>query len=164
MPNGDRVPGSRATVRVRGFTYVWALALLALTSIGLAAVGPRWSEDEHREREAELIRVGNLYAQAIERYRLASPGSRRHGPARLEDLLSDDRFGGTQRHIRQLYPDPMQPSVPWGLVRDESGDIVAVYSQSERAPLRRVALSLDRLHLPAARRYADWSFVLSPLP
>ena len=59
----------------RGFTYVWMLAALVIFSIGLAVVGPLWADQAKREREQDLLRVGQLYAQAIASYYAASPGS-----------------------------------------------------------------------------------------
>lgn len=143
----------------RGFTYVWVMALIAVLGIGLAALGPLWSDDARRERERELLRVGQLYAQAIARYHQASPGSVKRYPPSLEHLVLDTRFVGTMRHLRRLYADPLDPSRPWGLLRAPDGGVRGVYSQSDQPPLRTEALDLGVTQLPAAQKYSDWQFV-----
>lgn len=142
----------------RGFTYVWVLAAIALLSIGLAAMGPRWADAAKREREQELLRVGSLYAGAITTYYAAAPGSFRQYPPELKDLLEDTRRVGTLRHVRKLYADPLAPARPWGLVRSADGGITAVFSQSEDAPLHAAPLEINVAVLSPARRYSDWKF------
>lgn len=143
----------------RGFTFVAALLLLALVSLGLAVAGPLWSQQAQRERERELLRMGALYAQAIAAYRSASPGSDKRYPEQLEWLLLDRRFVGTVRHLRRLYPDPVNPGQPWGLVRDGAGQIVGVHSLSTEPPLAQGPLQWSGRVLGPVRRYADWQFL-----
>ena len=145
--------------RSRGFTYVWMLAAIAVLSAGLAVIGPSWADQARRERERDLLRIGAMYATAIAGYRAASPGSLKQYPATLEDLLADPRMVGTVRYMRRLYADPLDPSRPWGVVRDPAGRVQGVYSQSEAEPFRIEALDLGSTSLPAARRYSDWKFV-----
>jgi type II secretory pathway pseudopilin PulG len=142
-----------------GFSYVAVLAMIALMGLGLAAIGPLWAEEVRREREDELLRIGRLYAEAIARYQQASPGSAKRFPPTLEVLLTDTRFVGTVRHLRTLYPDPLEPSRPWGLVRDVDGGIRGVFSQSEAPPLRTVPVIIGAVTLAPAARYSDWQFV-----
>ncbi|MDT8997656.1 type II secretion system protein [Paucibacter sp. APW11] len=134
------------------------LLLVALMGLGMAAVGPLWAQQTQREQEAELLRVGGLYAAAIEAYRDGSPGLAKEYPARLEDLLDDRRFIGLTRHMRRLYPDPMMPSRPWGTVLDAAGRIRAVYSQGAERPLQRQTIELGMARLPVADHYSDWKF------
>jgi type II secretory pathway pseudopilin PulG len=143
----------------RGFSYVAVLAMVALMGLGLAAIGPLWAEEARRDREEDLLRIGQLYVEAIVRYQKASPGSAKRFPPTLEVLLMDTRFVGTVRHLRTLYADPLNPSRPWGLVRDADGGIRGVFSQSDAAPLRTVPLQLGSVTLAPAARYADWQFV-----
>ena len=150
----------RAGDRQRGFTFVAVLLLLALCMLGLSVAGPMWSQQVRRDREQQLLRIGNLYAQAIAEYRDASPGSLKQYPQRLEQLLSDTRYVGLRRHLRTLYADPVNPGQPWGLVLDGEQRIVGVYSRSEQAPVAQGPLSLAAAaDLPAARRYAEWKFI-----
>lgn len=145
-----------------GFTLVAMLLLLALMMLGLSLAGPQWSQQLRREREQELLRVGSLYAQALARYRDMAPGSLKQYPARLEQLTLDTRFVGVARHLRELYPDPIDPSQPWGLVLDAEQRIVGVYSQSKQAPLAQGPIERPGLRLAPALRYSDWEFVAKP--
>ena len=149
---------------VRGFAYVGVLVLVALLGTGLAAIGPLWAQEAQREREDDLLRTGQLYAEAIARYRTLSPGSAKRYPMQLEDLLMDMRFVGTVRHLRVLYPDPMTRQKPWRLIRAPDGGIMGVASQSNDMPLRRTAITLGTVNLAAAQRYTDWHFVATPAP
>jgi len=156
--------GSARKSRQFGLTYVTVLVLVALMGLGLAKWGPLWAERAQREREQDLLRVGTLYASAVESYWRASPGSARQYPKRLEDLLLDTRYVGTQRHLRRLYADPLQPNRPWGLVRDSDGRIRGVYSQDVRKPFARAAREIGNVRLPDASRYSDWLFTPKDLP
>ena len=147
MPRGER-----------GFIYVWVLALIATLAVGLAAIGPLWSQETKREREDELLRVGKLYAEAIARYYRLSPGSVKRYPPSLEVLVLDTRFVGTVRHLRMLYADPVAAGAAWGLLRAPDGGIRGVYSQSIDAPLRTVAVNMGVTVLAPATRYAEWQF------
>jgi type II secretory pathway pseudopilin PulG len=144
----------------RGFTYVWLLALVAVLGVGLAAAGPLWAEEAKREREAELLRVGQLYAQAIARYHRMSPGNVKRYPTQLDELLMDMRFVGTVRHLRTLYPDPVTRGQPWALVHAPDGGIQGVASQSTESPLRTTSVELGAVRLAAAQRYSDWQFIV----
>lgn len=160
MRAGSGQPLHRAQTQ-RGFAYALLLFALAIFSVGLAAMGTTWSDQSRREREAELIRIGTLYAQAIARYHAVSPGSVKDYPKRLEDLLEDRRFVGTQRHLRALYPDPMTQR-DWQIITNADGSILGVQSTSSLAPLKQTAFAAGGLRLPAAQRYSDWKFVLVP--
>lgn len=155
MRLGERFRGGQE----RGFTYVWVMAWVAVLGIGLAAIGPLWRDEVKREREQELLRIGQLYAQAIASYYKASPGSEKRYPPSLDALLLDTRFVGTFRHLRRLYPDPLQPARAWGLVRAPDGGVQGVYSLSDEAPFRREALDLGVMVLPPAGKYSQWRFV-----
>jgi hypothetical protein len=141
-----------------GFAFVAMLVLLAVCMLGLSAAGPLWSHESQRERELELLRIGALYAGALKSFRDASPGSMAEYPQRLEQLLQDDRFVGVRRHLRKLYADPLAPGRPWGIVRDDRGGIVGVYSQSDDRPLSSAPQQAPKLQRDA-QRYADWKFM-----
>jgi len=148
----------RAHAAARGYSLVALLALMAVLSIGLAVAGPTWADRKRRERERELLHIGALYAQALAEYRDSAPGSLKSYPNSLDELLLDRRFVGVRRHLRQLYPDPLGPATPWGLMYNRDGGIIGVYSQSQDAPLASVPIPLGTLTLPPARRYSDWKF------
>jgi type II secretory pathway pseudopilin PulG len=161
MRRGDSLHVStRARLGVqRGFTYVAVLAILALLGVALAAIGTRWADRVQREREQELLRVGQLYAQAIAAYHRGSPGSDKKWPKAIDDLELDPRMLSTVRYLRAPYTDPMVPGQPFALVRDADDAIHGVYSTSAATPFRQGAVDLGGVVLAPAQRYSDWQFI-----
>lgn len=143
----------------QGYGLVAVLLLLALTSLGLMRVAEAWSDSSRRDKEQQLLRVGQIYVQALERYRRSSPGTDKRLPMELDELLLDQRFVGTVRHLRRLYPDPMSRGA-WGVVRGDDGRIRGVYSLSEDAPLIAGDVRRPGLRLQPAQRYSDWKFTV----
>jgi type II secretory pathway pseudopilin PulG len=151
--------GSAGTRQCAGFAYLAMLGALALIAAAVLVVGPTWQMQAQQEKEQQLLRVGASYALAIASYRRMKTGSVTMGPPTLAALLLDDRFPRPVRHLRQTYADPMNPTAPWGLVRDARGHILGVHSTSLVEPLRRTPVVVDGIALGAARTYADWKFV-----
>jgi type II secretory pathway pseudopilin PulG len=145
-----------------GFTYLALLVALLSLSLATQGVMTYVSQQVQREREADLLRVGQAFARAIGAYYESTPGSVKRWPQSLEDLVEDKRQVAIQRHLREVYPDPITRSRNWGLVIASGGGIQGVYSQSAEAPIRVGPVELDRLTLAAATRYAQWSFVYEP--
>lgn len=159
MPCGERLPRPRTgPARQEGAAWILVLMTLAVVSAAGAVVAQRWSDQISRHKERELLRVGNLYAQALARYRAVSPGADPRYPQALEDLLLDTRFVGVQRHLRRLYPDPVTGAPDWILLRDARGDIIGLRSRSAQRPWARVPQRLSHVDLPAADRHTDWLF------
>lgn len=142
----------------KGYTLIGVLLLLALCMLSLSLAGPIWAARLKREREQELLRIGALYAKALQSYRDMSPGSHKQYPKNLRELLLDPRIPGVNRHIRTLYVDPLNPERPWGLVLDQEGRIEGVYSQNQEAPMARDAQRIGRATLSPAQKYSDWQF------
>jgi len=136
-----------------GFTYLTALLLVAASGLGLAAAAEFWSHARQRDKEAELLWIGEQFKQAIGLYYQRSPGRLKRYPEKLEDLLEDRRHLNTVRHLRKIYTDPMTGKPDWGLVHAPGGGIMGVHSLSTAAPIRQ---------LQAARSYAEWRFAYSP--
>lgn len=148
----------------RGFTLLAVMVAMLLLALASNSVLTVVSQQALREREAELLRIGQLYAQAIGAYYEAAPGNVKRWPRTLDDLVEDQRFVGIKRHLRQVYADPMTRSTNWGLVIATDGGLTGVYSRSEATPIRSAAIELGALTLAPARRYADWQFVYVPPP
>lgn len=144
----------------KGFTYIGLLLFVALAGIGLAAVGQLWKTAAQRDRELELLFVGEQYARAIASYHDSSPGGAKSYPAKLEDLLLDDRFPVVKRHLRKMYRDPLTGSEAWGTLTQQ-GRIIGVYSLSSATPIKRYGFSGDWQGFDAAERYRDWKFMLA---
>ena len=144
----------------RGFTYLTALFLLAIMAGGLALAGEVWHTSAMREREAELLHVGNEYRKAVERYYLSGP--QRQYPRELADLLKDPRQPGTVRYLRRLYPDPVTGKDEWGVVKAADGGIAGVYSLSEAAPLKVAGFAVRDASFEGKAKYSDWQFAFAP--
>jgi type II secretory pathway pseudopilin PulG len=141
----------------RGFTYLTVLFMVAILGGGLALIGEMWENTTRREKEAELLFVGNQYRKAIERYFLSGP--QRQYPRTLDDLLKDPRRPGAERYLRKLYPDPMTGGSEWGLVKAPDGGILGVHSLSPEKPLKVANFKQRDAGFERAQTYADWKFV-----
>ena len=142
-----------------GFTYLTILFVVAMMGAGLALTGEVWHTAVVREREAELLHLGNEYRKAIERYYLAGP---RQYPRSLTDLLKDQRQAGTVRHLRRMYLDPVSGKEEWGLVRAPDGGVAGVHSLSEERPLKSGGFGVRDKDFEAKQKYADWKFIYVP--
>src|SRR6185436_2329169 len=96
-------PGVFAGRRAAGFTYLGILLAIVFVGIALAAVGTVWTITMRREREAQLLFVGDAIRSAIESYYRGGPANQL--PQELSDLLDDKRSPLPRRHLRRLYLD-----------------------------------------------------------
>ena len=150
--------------RERGITYLGLLLAVALTSGALAAGSAVWSHQQRREREKQLLWAGDQIRRALVAYAATGvDAAGRRFPARLEDLLEDKRSLLPRRHLRRLYHDPITHGQPWGLVRDERGGIVAVFSSSDAVPIKTAGFAREDAEFESARRYRDWRFAAAAL-
>jgi type II secretory pathway pseudopilin PulG len=138
------------------------LVFVAVIGLGLAATAEVWSLSLQREKEAELLFVGNQYREAIGRYYDATPGGGKRYPEKLEDLLEDKRYPMPKRHLRKLYADPMTGKAEWGLMDAPDGGIMGVYSLAEGAPLKQAEFGNDDRTFHQASTYGEWRFFHEP--
>ena len=151
--------GERARRREHGFVYIALLMGLAIIGIGLGATSEVWTQSRQREKEDELLFVGNQFRQAISRFYLQSPPAARRFPITLEELVDDTRAPDKPaHHLRKLYADPMASGTPWGEVRLASGQLVGVYSQSSGTPFKVFGFALRDKDFLDKDRYSDWIF------
>ena len=147
--------------RQHGFTYLTALFVVAILAGGLALAGTVWEQAAAREREAELLFVGQQYRRAIGLYYDSTPGTVKRYPQALEDLLKDPRQPATQRYLRKLYPDPLGGK-EWGVVKGSDGGVAGVYSLSEAKPIKVSGFKVRDAAFEGAQKYADWKFMHTP--
>ena len=145
-------------MRQRGFTYFAVLFVVAMMAGGLALIGEVWHTSAAREKEAELLHIGDEYRRAIERYVRSGKGEY---PKSLADLVKDPRQPGTVRHLRRLYPDPLTGKEEWGLVKSADGGVAGVYSLSEAAPLKVAGFAVRDASFEGKTKYSDWQFIFS---
>jgi type II secretory pathway pseudopilin PulG len=147
--------------REQGFSYVIVMFLVAVLSI----VSVRGLENsltaERREKEADLLRVGQAYRNAIMDYYQSSPGTEKALPAKPEDLLLDQRATRTRRPLRKLYRDPITGAKEWGYVYKDDR-LIGVYSLSTAKPLKREGFPLELMNFKDAATYQNWRFVYDP--
>jgi type II secretory pathway pseudopilin PulG len=155
QPGGPRKP-------TRGVVLLALLVALALGGIALMAAVDTWSLARQREREQQLLFVGDQYRQAILRYYLgAPPAAPRTFPASLDQLLEDDRYPMPVRHLRRLYPDPISGGGEWGVLR--IGDrISGIYSLSDKRPIKQAGFASGYQHFDGSNAYRDWLFAVTP--
>jgi len=142
-----------------GLTYVAVLFFIAASGAALAATAMVWSHERQREKEQELLWVGNKFREAIGLYYQRSPGTVKRYPEKLEDLLEDRRYLSLERYLQKVYRDPITGKSKWGLVPAPGGGIMGVHSLSERSPIKTGEFSYANRGLTGSTRYSDWRFV-----
>jgi len=151
--------GRRHRSGERGFVYIALLIGLAIVGIGLSAVSQVWTQTRLREKEEELLFVGNQFRAAISRYYLQSPPAARRFPNKLEELVDDTRTPDKPaHHLRKLFIDPMTQSNQWGEVRLPSGQIVGVYSMAHGNPIKVAGFAKRDKDFADKSSYSDWIF------
>jgi len=148
--------------RQAGFTYLALLFTVAIASMVLAATGTLWSVEAQREREVELLFVGNQFRQAIRSYYEQSPGMQKRYPMSLDELVTDNRYLGVKRHLRQIYMDPITGRSEWGMLMAPEGGIMGVHSLSDQKTIKRSHFLLRDATLEGKNMYSEWHFVYRP--
>ena len=155
--------GSRPRRATRGYTYATVLLAVAVIGVGLAGAGVVWRHAAQRDKEQELLFIGNQFRRAIASYYERTPGAVKRYPAKLEELLQDPRYPGTQRHLRKIYADPMTGKTGWGLIAAPDGGIMGIHSLSD-APTIKISSFLPRdRSFEGTSRYSEWRFFYQPL-
>lgn len=144
-----------ARSRHGGFTYLGMLFAIAIIGITLATIGVVWSTQGRRERESELLFVGNQIREAIGRYYVTGGTY----PRALRDLLEDKRVPVPRRFLRRLYPDPITGSTDWDLVTMEDGGIMGVASSSQEKPIKIAGFAPVNAAFEKAECYCAWKFI-----
>jgi type II secretory pathway pseudopilin PulG len=132
----------------------------------LLAVGEVWHIAQKREKEVELLFVGNQFRKAIESYYANTPATNKQQtyPTSLEDLLKDPRYPSTQRYLRKIYIDPMSNNTEWGVVKNPNGGIFGVYSQSDEEPIKQSNFLLANMGFEGKTKYSEWVFMYIKTP
>lgn len=150
-----RMEGPTVNGKQSGFTYIALLIGVAIIGATLAGVGQVWQTLLQREREKELLFVGNQFRRAIDSYY----ASNRQFPMRLDDLILDSHSADPRRHLRKIFFDPMTRSVEWGLVTLDNGQIVGIHSTSDEKPLKRTGFRMSDAYLEEKDKYSEWTFL-----
>lgn len=148
--------------REQGVAYLALLIAIAIVGIGLAAAGVVWSEASQREKERELLFVGEQFRRAIQQYYESGVLEKRYPPS-LDVLLQDPRFPGIRRYLRRIYRDPMTGTTQWGLLRAPDGGIMGVQSLRDGITARRQTNFPAQLAgLEGKAQTSEWVFYYVP--
>lgn len=147
-----------------GFTYIGLLLAVALVGTLVAAAASHWHLEVQREKEQELLFVGNEFRQAIVSYAAATKPKARPYPMSLDDLLLDERTVEKRRHLRRIYADPMTGRAEWGLVRMANGQIIGIHSLSDGQPIKQAGFRRRDEGLMGRAKYSEWQFLASGGP
>jgi type II secretory pathway pseudopilin PulG len=143
-----------------GYTFLGLLFAVALSGIALAGTGSLWQLESRREKEKELLFIGEEYRQAIASYFDKTPGADKQYPDKLDDLLQDKRYPMPLHHLRRLYRDPMSPEGNWELIRSQ-GKIIGVASKAPGKPIKLAGFSPEQQEFEGAESYSEWRFTHS---
>jgi len=140
--------------------------MIAVTIIGVALseIAIIWHTAQQREREQQLLYVGNQFRLAIGRYYNvgASVGAAGEFPQSLDDLLRDPRLVGVTRHLRKIYYDPLTRNQHWGLIKNQAGRITGVYSLSDEHPIKQSDFPMPDKGFDGKEKYSQWTFIYNP--
>ncbi|MEO8004550.1 MAG: type II secretion system protein [Betaproteobacteria bacterium] len=146
----------------QGFTYIGLMLFVMLLGIGLAFVGTVWQTVARRDKERELLFVGDQYRKAIEAFREHNRGADDGYPKNFGELLLDPHRPKPQRYLRKAYLDPLTGSADWGLVKTAKGGIAGVYSLADGEPVKLTGFPVQYESFVGAGNYAAWKFIADP--
>lgn len=149
--------------RQAGITYLAVLLLILVMEATVAATAEIWHIAQQREKERELLFVGNQFRQAIALYYERTTGPAKQYPKNLDDLLADQRFPNKPPYLRKIFYDPMTKKREWGLVTAPSGEIMGVHSLSQERPLKMWGFPLLYETFEQKISYSEWEFVYIPM-
>ena len=146
----------------RGATLMIVLVMVVVVGLMSGLAGTTWKTVTQREREEQLLWVGNQYVRAIEGYYTrAHAGTQAIYPAALEELVKDPRSLQTLRHIRRLYRDPVTGG-DFELIRHPDGRIRGVRSASLQEPFKKDGFPRGYGNFRNAGSYREWAFEFQP--
>ena len=151
-----RVPSRRS----QGLVLLALLIMLVLVGVAALAAAEVWATTLKREREAELLFIGDQYRRAIQEYWKMTPGRRAYPPS-VDVLLTDNRFPMPVHHLRRTYRDPMVESGEFEPIM-QANSLVGIHTISTGAPLKHANFPQQYHQFENAESYAQWQFIFLP--
>lgn len=145
-----------------GGVYLFLLFVISLVSMALCGSAYIDSVGGRRDRERELIFIGEEFERAFLSYQNVSAAVGDDlSPLHIDDLIEDRRGGRVNRHLRKMYFDPLTGSRQWGEVR-VAGRLIGVYSLAGGRPfMQRKEVPRTSPNDSGSERYSDWVFGVS---
>ncbi len=137
---------------------------IVILGISLALVGQLWHTASMREKEKELLFVGDQFRKAIFAFHEKNSAAGDGFPKTLDELLADPHQPELHRYLRKVYRDPVSGSDEWGIVRSPGGGIAGVYSLAPGEPFKLMGFPKNDEEFAGSRRYADWRFAVAIPP
>lgn len=150
--------GNHHRTKPAGFTYIALLIIVAMIAAGATAALGAGAAIQQRESEAELLKIGLEFRQAMQSYTDATPAGQPTEPRELTELLRDPRYPGVRRHLRRIYPDPLTGQTEWGIVRSPDGRISGIHSLSKTPTIRQTGFPAGLEGLEKAETHDAWIF------
>jgi type II secretory pathway pseudopilin PulG len=147
--------------REGGYSYVVVMFLVAVLSLVSVRALENTLTAERREKEAQLLLVGEAYRDAIRSYYENGDGTEKVYPPTLAALLRDGRASRVRRPLRKLYRDPITGTTEWGIIVAEDGGVKGVFSLASGKPIK-TGFTQDQAGFANAVRYRQWRFEYEP--
>jgi hypothetical protein len=135
------------------------MIFVALLGIGLAFVGQVWHTEARREKEKELLFVGDQFRAAIYAYYSNNTGAGDRYPKTFDEMLLDRHQPTVRRYLRRVYVDPLTGTAEWGLIKTAAGGIMGVYSLAPGQPLKQAGFTESNFGFSGASSYTGWQFI-----
>lgn len=149
--------GRGVTDRQAGVTYIGVLLLVAALGMAATQAVEVLSTQQQRDRETQLLFVGDQFRRAIVSYYHSGEGGQY--PSSLQDLVEDNRAMHPIRHLRRVYVDPLTDTPDWGVVHGPGGTIMGVYSQAPGHPIKQANFPAGDEGFSDKKSYRDWVFL-----
>jgi type II secretory pathway pseudopilin PulG len=146
-----------------GFTYFGVLFLVFLISMAMVGASTILSIQLKRQKEKELIFIGNQYVNALSSYYRFGPDGLNEYPKSINDLLEDRRTIVIKRHLRKPFKDPFSQNSDMEIIKSEEGRIIGVRSNSSSKPLKQANFGEGNESFGGKKSYRDWGFLYLPI-
>ena len=144
----------------KGAVLLVVLLFVLVTTLGASSLVEMYQTQTRREKEEQLLFVGDQYRRAIASYYgVIPPGGARSLPRSIDDLLNDKRFTTPVHHLRKAYPDPMTGQLDWDLVM-AGGGFSGVRSRSTLEPFKKGGFPERYRAFEGRGSYAEWGFFM----
>jgi hypothetical protein len=153
----------RSPKRQAGLAILAVLIVLVTSAMTVLVAFHSLKLQKQREREVELLQIGQEFLRALTAYVQSTPGGGQDFPRTLDDLLEDKRQPTVKRYLRRIAIDPMTHEARWGLVRGANERITGIYSLSDGKPFKRANFPQEFSAFSSARNYRQWRFVLTDI-